>query len=120
VPKFDSKVNFLGLKGQLKVEFLGQKVYLSQEVDFKYRFFDLKWLDSHSFDGFKGSRSNLEQKLKTISTSLIISYAKSKIHLSAHTFEEQETAISLIAISKKKKYQIQALWIYPKGALRIK
>jgi len=40
----------------IKSRFWTQKSILSrkvEKVDFKYRFFDLKWLDSHSFDGFK-------------------------------------------------------------------
>jgi len=48
------KVGFWGRKVDKK-SILDPKVDLkSKKVDFKYRFFHLKFLDSHSFDGFKG------------------------------------------------------------------
>jgi len=37
----------------------------SQKVDYKYRFFDLKWLDSHSFDDFKCLEATLKNIQKT-------------------------------------------------------
>jgi len=64
--------SFLGLKSQLKSNFEAeksiksrfwtQKSIISRKVDFEYRFFDLKWLDSHSFDGFECATQNKSRK----------------------------------------------------------
>jgi len=60
--------SFLGPKSRLKST-LHQKVDLkskSRKSQFKYRFFDLKWLDLHSFDGFKFKEATQNKSRKTI------------------------------------------------------
>jgi len=71
--------SFLGPKSRLKSIFEAQKSIKSrfwtqtsilsrnvEKIDFKYRFFDLKWLDSHSFDGFKCLEATQNKSRKTI------------------------------------------------------
>jgi len=52
----------------IKSRFWTQKSIESQIVDFRYRFLDLNWLLSHSFDGFKWveATQNKSRKKKSL------------------------------------------------------
>jgi len=63
---FIQGASFLGPKSQLKSNFEAEKSILDPKVDLKYRFFDLKWLDSHSFEGFKFKEATQNKSRKTI------------------------------------------------------
>jgi len=57
---------FLGLKSRLKSILDPKSRFKVEKVDFKHRFFDLKCLDSHSFENFKFLEATQNKSRKTI------------------------------------------------------
>jgi len=64
-PEKSVNVDFRGRKVDKK-SVLDPKVDLTSKSRLRYNFYDLKWLDSHSFDGFKCVEATQNKSRKTI------------------------------------------------------